>query len=158
MKKGSTLFLRFVLCLIAVVVLVWLIIFPQLEGRAANLSLLGIYSDPLIIYTYIGSTAFFTGLFQAFKLLGFVDQNAVFSEAAVKAVRTIKYCAIVFSVFVVLGIVYIRLTVVNDDIAGVAALAIVTTFASVVVATVAAVLQRLLQNALDMKSENDLTV
>lgn len=158
MKKGSTLFLKFVLFLIAVGVLVWLIWFPQLEGRAVNLSLLQIYSDPLILYTYIGSTAFFAGLYQAFKLLGLVDQNAVFSEAAVKAVRTIKYCAIVFGVFVVLGVVYIRLTVVNDDIAGVAALAIFTTFASAVVATIAAVLQRLLQNALDMKSENDLTV
>ena len=37
MKKGSTLFLKFVICLIAIGALIWLIWFPQLEGRAANL-------------------------------------------------------------------------------------------------------------------------
>jgi hypothetical protein len=31
-------------------------------------------------------------------------------------------------------------------------------FASIVIATAAAIFQRLLQNAVDMKSENDLTV
>jgi hypothetical protein len=37
-------------------------------------------------------------------------------------------------------------------------LGIFTTFASIVIATTAAVFQRLLQNAVDIKSENDLTV
>jgi DUF2975 family protein len=37
-------------------------------------------------------------------------------------------------------------------------LGIFTTFASIVIATAAAVFQRLLQNAVDIKSENDLTV
>ena len=74
------------------------------------------------------------------------------------AVRNIKYCAIIFSGFIVLGILYIRLQVRGDDSAGVTALGIFTTFASVVIATAAAVLQRLLQNAVDLKSENDLTV
>ncbi len=43
MKKGSTLFLKFVICLIAIGALIWLIWFPQLEGRAANLDLISIY-------------------------------------------------------------------------------------------------------------------
>ena len=34
----------------------------------------------------------------------------------------------------------------------------VTTFVSIVIATVAAVFERILQNAVEMKSENDLTV
>ena len=49
MKKASTLFLKFVICLIAIAALIWLIWFPQLEGRAANLDLISIYTDPLII-------------------------------------------------------------------------------------------------------------
>lgn len=57
-----------------------------------------------------------------------------------------------------LGILYIRLSVVDDDPAGVTALGILTIFASIIIATVAAVFQRLLQNALDIKSENDFTV
>lgn len=158
MKKGSTLFLKFVICLIAIGALIWLIWFPQLEGRAANLDLISIYKDPLIIYTFIGSIPFFVGLYQGFKLLGYIDSNQVFSQASVNAVENIKYCAIAFSGFIVLGIVYIRLFVRGDDPAGVTGLAIVTIFASIVMATIAAVFQRLLQNALDIKSENDLTV
>jgi len=65
---------------------------------------------------------------------------------------------IIISGFIVLGLLFIRISVVDDDPAGVIALGIFTTFASVVIATVAAVFQRLLQNAVDIKSENDLTV
>lgn len=158
MKKGSTLFLKFVICLIAIGTLIWLIWFPQLEGRAADLDLLHIYADPLIIYAYIGSIPFFVALYQALKLLGHIDDDQVFSQAAVDTVRTIKYCAIIISGFIVLGILYIRVSVIDDDPAGVTALGIFTTFASLVIATAAAVFQRLLQNAVDMKSENDLTV
>ena len=158
MKKGSTLFLKFVICLIAIGALIWLIWFPQLEGRAANLDLISIYKDPLIIYTYIGSISFFVALYQAFKLLGYVDTNNVFSQLAVKAVRNIKYCAIIISGLIVLGILYIRLFVNGDDPAGPTTLGIFTTFASIVVATAAAIFERLLQNAVDIKSENDLTV
>jgi DUF2975 family protein len=158
MKKGSTLFLKFVICLISIGALIWLIWFPQLEGRAANLDLISIYRDPLIIYAYIGSIPFFVGLYQAFKLLGYIDGNKVFSQSSVNAMKNIKYCAITFSGFIVLGILYIRLFVRGDDPAGVTALGIFTTFASIVIATAAAVFQRLLQNAVDLKSENDLTV
>jgi hypothetical protein len=158
MKKGSTLFLKFVICLIAIVALIWLIWFPQLEGRAATLDLISIYLDPLIIYAYIGSIPFFVALYQAFNLLGYVDKNKVFSQSAVKAVSIIKYCALIISGFIVLGILYIRLIVKGEDSAGVTALGIFTTFASIVIATAAAVFQKLIQNAVDLKSENDLTV
>ena len=158
MKKGSTLFLKFVICLIALAALTWLIWFPQLEGRAVNLDLISIYADPLIIYAYIGSIPFFVGLYQAFKLLGYVDVNKVFSQSSVNAVKNIKNCAITFSGFIVLGILYIRLFANGDDPAGPTALGIVTTFAAIVIATAAALFERLLQNAVDIKSENDLTV
>jgi hypothetical protein len=46
----------------------------------------------------------------------------------------------------------------EDDPAGFIALCIVTTFISVVIATATAVFERLLQSAVDIKSENDLTV
>jgi hypothetical protein len=158
MKKGSTLFLKLVILLIAIGALAWMIWFPQLEGRATNLDLISIYKDPLIIYTYIASIPFFVALYQAFKLLGYIDGNEVFSQSSVNAVKNIKYCAIIVSVSIVLGILYIRLSVVDDDPAGITALGIFTTFASIVVATAAAVFQKLLQNAVDIKSENDLTV
>lgn len=158
LKQGSTLFLKMVISLIGIVALAGLIWFPQTEGRAANLDLFSIYADPLIIYGFIASIPFFVALYHGIKLLGYVDQNQVFSQSAVKAVRTIKYCAIALSGFIVVGILYIRLFAHGEEAAGPTALGMFTTFASIVIATAAAVFERLLQNAMDIKSENDLTV
>ena len=158
LKQGSTLFLRIVISLIGIVTLAGLIWFPQTEGRAANLDLFSIYKDPLIIYGFLASIPFFVALYHGFKLLSYVDTNKVFSPSAVKAVRNIKYCAITLSGFIVLGILYIRLFANGEDSAGPTAVGIFTTFACIVIATAAAVFERLLQNAVDIKSENDLTV
>ena len=158
MKKVSTKFLKLVICLIAFGALIWLIWFPQLEGRAVNLDLISIYKDPFIIYTYVGSIPFFVALYQAFNLLSYADGNKFFSQSSVRAMRNIKYCAIAVSGFIVLGILFIRLFVKGDDPAGVTGLGIFTTFASIVIATVAAVFQSLLQSAVEIKSENDLTI
>jgi hypothetical protein len=145
--------------LIGIVVLAVLIRFPLTEGRAANLDLLGIYSDPFILYAYAASIAFFVALYKAFKLLGYIGQNKVFSSVSVETLKTIKYCAIVLSILIVIAGLYVRISHnQDDDPAGFRAICIVTTFASIVVATAAAVFERILQNALDMKSENDLTI
>jgi hypothetical protein len=158
LKQGSTLFLKLVIALIGIVTLAGLIWFPQTEGRAANLDLVSIYKDPLIIYGFIASIPFFVALYHGFKLLSYVDQNKVFSQSAVNAVRNIKYCAIMLSGFIVLGIAYIRFFAHGEDAAGPTALGIFTTFACIVMATAAALFERLLHNAVDLQSENDLTV
>jgi len=160
LNRGSTLFLQVVILLIAVGALAGLIRFPQTEGRAANLDLLSIYTDPFILYIYIASLSFFVALFQAFKLLGLVDKNQIFSQAAVTTVRNIKYCATIFASFIAAAILYIFVMAkaTNEDSAGAVAMGVVLIFASAVIATAAAIFQKLLQNAVDIKSENDLTV
>jgi len=158
MKRGSTTFLQIVIVLIGIVALAIMIRFPLTEGRAANLDLFSIYSDPFILYGYLASIAFFVALYQAFKLLGYIGQNKVFSSSSVKALRTIKYCAIILSTSIVMAILYIMMSHGDDDAAGAIAMGIVTTFISIVIATAAAVFERTLQNAVDIKSENDLTV
>jgi hypothetical protein len=158
LKRGSTVFLKVVILLIAIGVLAGMIRFPQTEGRATNLDLISIYIDPLIIYGYIASIPFFVGLYQAFKLLGYIEHNKAFSQTAVNALRNIKYCALVLIAALIAGIVYIRFASGGDDPAGAVAVGICVTFAFVVIATGATVFERLLQNAVDIKSENDLTV
>jgi len=156
MKQGSTIFLKAVIVLIGIVVLAAMIRFPLTEGRAVNLDLFSIYADPFIVYGYLASIAFFIALYQAFKLLGLIGQNKVFSLSSVKALRAIKYCAIVLSILIVMAALYIRIFhAKDDDPAGFIAVAIVTTFISIVIATAAAVFENILQSAVDMKSEND---
>jgi MFS superfamily sulfate permease-like transporter len=141
------------------VALAILIRLPLTEGRAANLDLFSIYFDPFILYGYAASIAFFVALYQAFKLLGYIGQNKVFSSNSVNTLKSIKYCAIVLSVLIVIAGLYIRISHnKEDDPAGFLVICIVTTFVSVVIATAAAIFEKILQNAIDMKSENDLTI
>lgn len=159
MKRISTIFLQAVIVLIGIVALVLLIRFPLTEGRAANLDWFRIYADPFILYGYAASIAFFVALYKAFKLLGYIGHNKVFSSDSVGALKSIKYCAIVLSILIAAAGLYIRISHnKDDDPAGFLALCIVTIFASIVVATAAAIFEKILQNALDMKSENDLTI
>ena len=159
MKRISTGFLQAVIVLISIVALAVLIRLPLTEGRAANLDLLSIYSDPLILYGYATSVVFFVALYKAFKLLAYIGRNKVFSENSVAALKSIKYCAIVFGILIVTAGLYIMIShPKDDDPAGFLAICIVTTFASIVVATAAAIFEKILQNAIDMKSENDLTI
>ena len=159
MKRISIVFLQVVIVLIGVGALAILIWFPRVEGRATNLDLLSIYADPFILYGYAASIAFFVALYKAFKLLGYIGHNRVFSSDSVNALKSIKYCAIVLCVLIVLAGVFVRLSHhEDDDPAGFLAICIVTTFVSIVVATAAAIFEKILQNAVDMKSENDLTI
>lgn len=151
-------FLKVVLLLIAIGALAGLLWFPQTEGRAANLDLISIYTDPFIIYIYIASTPFFVGLYQAFKLLNLIDAGNAFSQAAVNTLKNMKFASLSLIGFIALALFYIRFAAHGDDPAGPTAIGILASFAVAVIATAAAVFQKLLQNALDIKSENDLTV
>jgi hypothetical protein len=154
MRRISILFLQAVIVLIGMVALAILIWFPLTEGRAAHLDLVSIYADPFILYGYAASIAFFTGLFKTFKLLGYIRQDKVFSPAALKTINGIKYAAIALSILIVGAGLYIRIFHnKDDDPAGFMAICIVITLVAVVVATVAAVFGKLLQHAIDMKSE-----
>jgi hypothetical protein len=158
MKRSSTLFLQIVLVLIGLGALALLLLEPHTEGVNANAAFFEVYLDPFIALVYIGSIPFFVGLYQAFKVLGYAGQNKVFSPAAVKALWTIKYCAITVIGFVVVEEILILLNHGNDDAAGAIFVGILITFGSIVIATAAGVFERILQSAVDIKAENDLTV
>ena len=131
---------------------------PHIEGRNLHATLFEIYfKDPFLAYAYIASIPFFVALYQAFRVLVFVRQNKTFSQPTVKALRTIKHCAIAIIGFVAVGVVFMLFEDKDDRPAGVF-MRILISFAAIVVATAAAVFERILQNAVDLKSENDLTV
>lgn len=158
-KRSSTIFLQVVIVLIGIGALAFLLGEPHVEGRNAKATLFQIYfKDPFLAYAYTGSIAFFVGLYQAFKLLGYIGQNRVFSLHSVSALRTIKHCAMALVGFIAGAEAYFFLTNRGEDIAGGVMMGLVLMFASTVMGTAAAVFERLLQNAVDLKSENDLTV
>lgn len=154
MKYSSTFFLKIIICLIALGALAALIRFPQTEGRAANLDLLSIYTDPFIIYTYIASIPFFMALFQAITLLTLVEKNAIFSPAALRAVKNSKYCAQAIIGFVIGAEAFLLLAMRNtsDDSAGAVAMGIFITVISLCVVAGTTVLEKLLQKGAALQS------
>src|SRR5919205_3694303 len=108
MERSSTIFLQIVIVLIGIGTLALMLWEPHIEGRNAHATLFEIYfKDPFLAYAYIASIPFFVALYQAFKVLGYAGQNKVFSQEAVKALRTIKYCAISMIGFVAVGEIFI---------------------------------------------------
>lgn len=115
---------------------------PHLEGRNAHATLFEIYfKDPFLAYVYIGSIPFFAALYQAFRALGYAGDKA-FPQMAVKALRTIRYCALVLIGFVAVGEVFILLND-SDDRAGGVFMGFLIAFGSVMVAAAAARFERI---------------
>lgn len=158
LRRSSAVFLQVLVVLIGIATLALMLWEPHLEGRNANATTFEIYfKDPFLAYVYLGSIPFFVALSKAFKLLGYIRDNRIFSTDAVKALRTIKLCAFAVLAFVIGAEVIIMLHT-SDDRAGGVFMGLVALFGCVVVAAVAATSESILQNAVEMKSENDLTV
>ena len=146
-------FLRVVICLIGLAVagLCVILLGVSISGNA------GMFL-PLMLGMLVAAVPFFFALFQGLLLLSYIDKSSAFSELSVKAIRKVKYCAGVISVLYALMMPYIIYVSDKDDTPGGVVIGLVLIFAPFVIAVFATVLERLLQNAIDIKSENDLTV
>lgn len=158
MKRGSTLFLKAALILMGIPVLAFCIVgLIRLANNPVNPSYAGILY-PIIIGIYVSAIPYFGALFQAYKLLSYIDKNQAFSDLSVKALKNIKYCALTVSGVYVAILPFVFFVADLDDAPGLIIIGMIPIFASMVIAVFAAVLQRLLQEAIKIKSENDLTV
>lgn len=161
MERGSTLILKLAVILIGLPVLALCIfVVPEIADFAADL-----YPDVAVvqylvyIVLYAAAIPFYVALYQAFRLLNYIDANQAFSDLSVRALKNIKFCAFTISGLLVLGGLPISyLLAERDDAPGIIIVGMVLAFAPVVIAVFAAVLQRLFQQAIDIKAENDLTV
>ena len=147
MKRAQTIFLQAIIIVIGTGALTFLLWEPHVEGRNAHAMLFQIYfNDPFLAFAYVGSTPFFVALYQAFRLLGYVRQDKTFSEASIKALRRIKYCALAIIVFVAIGEIFI-LSSNSDDHAPGVMMGVVITFGSIVTAAAASTLEGILEKA-----------
>ena len=147
--KISTLFLQAVTLLIGIGALALLLWEPHIEGRNAHATLIQIYfHDPFLAYAYTASVCFFAGVYQAFRLLGYIRHDKIFSPAAVKALRSIKFCAMAIIAFVAGGEIFIMLHQ-SDDRAGGVFVGLLIAFASIVVAAAAAICENILRQAIN---------
>lgn len=163
MKKGSTLFLKVVTTMISIPVLALSIfVLPKIAviaivklqtGSELAYIVLG-----LLLIMYLSSIPFYFALYQAIQLLRYIDQSQAFSMLSVIALKKIKNCALMISGLYVIALPLIFVVAQWDDAPGLVAIGMVILGASLVVVVFAAVLQRLLEEAIQIKSENDLTI
>ncbi len=160
MKRVPTLFLKTAVVLMGIPALALCIfVVPEIGSFMAEL-----YPDHsylrVLVYVdlYASAIPFYIALYQAFNLLNYIDRNDAFSEQSVTALMKIKQCALVISGLYVLGLPLFYLLAERDDAPGFILIGLVLIFASMVIAVFAAVLEKLLRQAIDIKSENDLTV
>ncbi len=160
MKKSSTIFLRGVMVIFALGVLA-LCIFGipcLLENIFTYLSDFAYLKYPTYIDIYATALVFFFALYQAHLLLNYIDKNTAFSELSVTALKKIKYSAVLISGLYLLNMPTVFLLSDKDDAPGGIIIGFVLFCTPLIISVFAAVLEKLVQNAIDIKSENDLTV
>ena len=107
-----------------------------------NATLFQVYfNDPFLAYAYASSIAFFLALFEAFKLLRYIGHNQVFTLKSVKALRTIKYCALSLVGLILAPVALLFIVRPEDDIAGGVAGGLFLIFVSTIIATAAAIFE-----------------
>jgi hypothetical protein len=162
MKKGSTIFARAVIYLAGFAALaVCLILLPELAreesvGKPTNMTI------PFLAISYALATPFFVALYQANKLLNLIDQKKAFSSESIRTLQAIKLCAILFAIAIVIVavsvIVFSKIQDPREEVTFIVTFGVIFSFVPSVIAVFIAVLQRLMREAVLMKSENDLIV
>lgn len=151
-KRGSTTFLKIFICLAGIATLALCIWLPVIAVRDAR-----VHPDtahfliPFLICAYGFCIAFAIALYQAFKLLTYVDRNHAFSELSLQSLEVIKKCAFAVIFLILLGIVSLRVLAMGtgDDPAGPISLGRMGILATLIIAAIVDVLQKPIKNILD---------
>jgi hypothetical protein len=141
MKIKSTLVLRglIILMCLGVLTMTGLMVYGMVSGDS------GIYT-PILFGMYLTLIPFFFGVYYVLKLLGYIDKNKAFSGASNEALQRIKFSAGVIALMYAAGLPYIYFVADKDDAPGVILIGMFFVFGSLVVATVAAVSQKVLRS------------
>ncbi|NGZ75271.1 DUF2975 domain-containing protein [Saccharibacillus alkalitolerans] len=160
MHRGTTLFLKAAVVLIGLPILaIYIFLVPGIGNFAAELypeyTAIRIW---IWIDLYATAIPFYLALYQSFRLLIHIERRRAFSDLAVQALKKIKYCGAAVGGLFAIGMPLYYMMAERDDAPGIIVIGLVIIFASWVIAVFAAVLQKLLQEAIAIQLENELTV
>lgn len=153
MKSGVALLFQVVIMALGIVILAALLWEPWLEGVNANAtSLYDIYfDDPFLAYIYLSFIVVFIGLYQAFRLVGNFGHEEIVSQNSRTALRSIRYCALVFASLIFAAVVYIVMAMRGkDDITGGVAVSLFFIVSSLVVAAAVTLFERKLRKKIQI--------
>ena len=106
---------------------------------------------PFLVCAYGFCITFSVALYQAFKLLTYIEKNNAFSELSLKSLKVIKKCAFTVIFLILLGIVSLMVLakITGDDAAGPISLSLMGILVTSTVATFVSVLQEPIKNFLE---------
>jgi hypothetical protein len=109
------------------------------------------FLSPFLVCAYGFCITFSVVLYQAFKLLTYIERNNAFSELSLKSLKVIKKCTFAVIFFIVLGLVSLKVLskVTGDDAAGPISLSLMGILVTSTVATFVSVLQKPIKNFLE---------
>ncbi|TAH33588.1 DUF2975 domain-containing protein [Candidatus Saccharibacteria bacterium] len=162
LNKASTLFLKLAIFSIGAIVLalcvfalpaIWQDVPSETHGQAVWFQVRAI-----LIAFYVGAVPFYIALFQSLKLLGYIDKGKAFSNLSVGALKVIAWCGVAISAIFVASLPFFYVWADRADAPGLIPMGMILACAAFTVTVFAAVMQRLLKQAIEMKQENELTV
>ena len=158
--RRETLILKIAVVMLGIpVAALCLLLLPFIARDAAQSSIRMAYVIyGILILMYISVIPFFAALYQGFRLLGYIDSNRAFSELSLKSIQTIRSCAAEISIIYLFAMPLFYIVAEIDDAPGVILVGMIFVFAPLTVAVFAAILKKLLKNAIDLKNDNELTI
>ncbi len=159
--KSSTRLLKATLAFMGLIVLaIAIFAFPSLyKGARAEFPMASISILVIMTVLYLVIIPYFIVLWQSWKLLTLIDQNLGFSAFSISAFKNIKNASLVGGLLLMCGFVPFLFPIADaDDAPGLIIYWFFLACIPFIVSVFAAVLEMLFQNAVDMKSENDLTI
>ena len=160
----ETLFARGVVYLVGIAALaICGILLPELVREESVGKPINIYlTYGFLGGAYILSIPFFVALYQTHRLLHYIDKKEFFSQRSIQALQNIKTCALVFIAMIVVAVIaglsVARSIDPTEDVTFMVTFGFIFVSVSSVITVVVAVLQKLLADAVKLKSENDLIV
>lgn len=160
MKRVATIFLRAALIVIGLgVAAICLFLIPAMWGEVANEYFSYAYAIyAVFIAICLAAIPYFVGVYKAWQLLSSIDKGRAFSLESVKIVRIIAACAAVISIIYIASLPFFYIWAQADDAPGLVIIGMMLVGLPTIVSVFAALLQRLISEAADLKSENELTV
>ncbi len=159
-ERGSTIFLRaavIAMCLgvLALGIVTVVAVYSNWADEFPSLAWLRL---PVVAGLIVTACTFLTASYQAFRLLHYIDKHATFSEESVHAIRMVEYCGYLIGFIYAAGLPVAYQVAQHTDAPGLMMIGLAFVGVPLSVAVLAGIIRRLIQSAMVIKSENELTV
>lgn len=150
--KLKILFLKLAVCVLTIPALMLCILgLPFLISNPVNPKYATIIY-PVLACVYLAVIPYFISLYQVLRILSDIGKNEAFSQLTASALKKLKYCAIVTSSLFVVALPFVFQIAQADDAPGLVLIGLFITSIPIIIAVLTDILQKLLKNALNIKT------